>query len=71
MQYYFDIAEASGMPVILYNIPKMSGVSFGTEELVELLAHDGIVGVKQTDHGPHADGGAGKDLPGQGRVQRA
>ena len=36
------------MPVILYNIPKMSGVSFGTEELVELLAHDGIVGVKQT-----------------------
>lgn len=48
VQYYFDIAEASGMPVILYNIPKMSGVSFGTEELVELLAHDGIVGVKQT-----------------------
>lgn len=48
VQYYFDIAEASGMPVILYNIPQMSGVSFGTEELVELLAHDGIVGVKQT-----------------------
>lgn len=71
VQYYFDIAEASGMPVILYNIPKMSG----------RLLRDGGIGRaararrdrrrQADDHGPHADGGAGKDLPGQGRVQRA
>lgn len=34
--------------MIIYNIPKMSGVSFKTGELIELLAHEGIAGVKQT-----------------------
>ena len=48
VQYYFDIAKAAGLPVIIYNIPKMSGVSFKTGELIELLAHEGIAGVKQT-----------------------
>ncbi len=47
-QYYYDIAEAVGLPVIIYNIPKLSGVSFGTEELVQFLSHKGIMGVKQT-----------------------
>lgn len=47
-QYYYDIAAAAGLPVIVYNIPKMSGVSFGTEELLEVLSHDGIQGIKQT-----------------------
>lgn len=48
MQYYDDIAQAAGAPVIVYNIPKMSGVPFGTGELKALLAHEGISGVKQT-----------------------
>ena len=47
-QYYYDIAQAAGLPVIIYNIPKLSGVSFGTEELVQFLSHEGIMGVKQT-----------------------
>ncbi len=47
-QYYYDIAQAVGLPVIIYNIPKLSGVSFGTEELVQFLSHKGIMGVKQT-----------------------
>lgn len=46
-EYYLDIAKM-GLPVLIYNIPKMSGVSFGTEELVEFLDNDGIMGVKQT-----------------------
>ncbi|MCI8506213.1 MAG: N-acetylneuraminate lyase [Lachnospiraceae bacterium] len=47
-QYYYDIAEATGLPVIIYNIPKLSGVSFGTEELIQFMSHSGIAGVKQT-----------------------
>ncbi len=48
LQYYRDLARATGMPVLIYNIPKMSGVSFGTEELLNFLKTDGIMGVKQT-----------------------
>lgn len=47
-QYYYDLADASGLPVIIYNIPKLSGVSFGTAELLEMLSYKGMVGVKQT-----------------------
>lgn len=47
-QYYYDIAETTGMPVVIYNVPKLSGVSFGTEELKQFMSHDGIIGVKQT-----------------------
>ncbi len=49
-QYYFDIQKASGLPMIVYNIPKFSGISFTTKELFELLEHDGIVGIKQTTY---------------------
>lgn len=47
-QYYLDIAQTTGMPMLIYNIPKMSGVSFGTEELIDFMGNDGIIGVKQT-----------------------
>ena len=47
-QYYLDLADVAEMPVIIYNIPKMSGVSFSTEELLSLLSHESIAGVKQT-----------------------
>lgn len=47
-QYYYDIADTTGLPVVIYNIPKMSGVSFTTDELLQFMAHDGIIGVKQT-----------------------
>lgn len=47
-KYYMDLQERSDMPLIIYNIPKMSGVSFSTEDLEELLNNPGIIGVKQT-----------------------
>lgn len=46
--YYYDLAESTDMPVIIYNVPKLSGVSFGTEELMQFMAHEKIIGVKQT-----------------------
>lgn len=48
-RYYSDIAEAAdGLPVIVYNIPAMSGVSFKTDDLADLIAIPGVAGLKQT-----------------------
>ncbi len=46
--YYRAIAEASGLPLIVYNIPALTGTDLSTESLLELLADDRIAGVKYT-----------------------
>lgn len=46
--YYLELHRNTGLPVLVYNIPGMSGVQFTTDELLELLAEEGIAGVKQT-----------------------
>jgi N-acetylneuraminate lyase len=46
--YYTDIAEASGLPIIIYNIPAFSGRNFGVEGLEKLLNIPGVVGLKHT-----------------------
>ncbi len=46
--YFLRLQARAGMPLVIYNIPGMSGVTFATADLVELLSHDGIVGIKQT-----------------------
>lgn len=46
--YYEAIADASGLPLVIYNIPALSGTDFSTESLLSLLADDRIVGVKYT-----------------------
>lgn len=45
--YYQEIA-ATGLPLIVYNIPAMSGVSFSLDDLCRLLELPGVVGIKQT-----------------------
>jgi len=46
--YYRAIADASGLPLIIYNIPALSGTDLSTEKLLELMEDDRIVGVKFT-----------------------
>ncbi|MFQ8433053.1 N-acetylneuraminate lyase [Amaricoccus sp. W119] len=47
--YYEDILDAAaGTPLIIYNIPAMSGVSFTLDDLARLLALPGVIGIKQT-----------------------
>lgn len=47
--YYRDIAEAAqGLPLVIYNIPAMSSVSFSLAELDRLLEIPGVIGIKQT-----------------------
>jgi len=46
--YYRRIAEASELPVIIYNIPGLSGTAYGYDQLCELLEIEGVAGMKFT-----------------------
>ncbi len=46
--YYKRLCEESGLPMIIYNIPARTGVTFSFEQLSELLSMDGVAGMKYT-----------------------
>ena len=46
--YYKRIAEASELPVIMYNIPGLTGTAYGYDQLCELLEIEGVEGMKFT-----------------------
>ncbi|HTF06968.1 MAG TPA: 4-hydroxy-tetrahydrodipicolinate synthase [Asanoa sp.] len=45
-RHFTAVADASGLPILLYDIPHRSGVPIETETLVRLAGHERIVGVK-------------------------
>ncbi len=46
--FYSKMADASGLPVIIYNIPALSGTALNFDQLSELLSMDGVAGMKFT-----------------------
>ena len=50
VQYYNDLAESVSVPVIIYNIPAMSGITFRTEDLARFFANEKIIGMKHTSY---------------------
>jgi N-acetylneuraminate lyase len=46
--YYRSIADAAGLPVIIYNVPVLSGTDLPTDRLLELMEDDRIAGAKFT-----------------------
>ena len=46
--HYQKIADASPIPVIIYNFPPGTGIDLSAELLVELSRHPNIIGVKDT-----------------------
>ncbi len=46
LHHFRTVADATGLPVMLYDIPGRSGVPIHTETLIELARHDRIVAVK-------------------------
>ena len=48
--YYEDLASAVDIPVMVYNIPAMSGVHFTWDDLERLMGNDGIMGLKHTSY---------------------
>jgi 4-hydroxy-tetrahydrodipicolinate synthase len=45
-EHFRTVADATGLPVMLYDIPGRSGVPIATETLIRLAEHDRIVAVK-------------------------
>ncbi|MEM8588986.1 MAG: N-acetylneuraminate lyase [Pseudomonadota bacterium] len=44
------VGEAVSIPVVLYNIPSASGVTFELDAILEMLEWDFVAGVKHTSH---------------------
>lgn len=47
LAHYHALADASSLPVVVYNFPARTA-AFSTEELCGLLAHQNIIGIKHT-----------------------
>ena len=48
--YYYRLAEQSGMPVVVYHFPAFSGVSMGVKEIATFLEDDRFIGIKFTSN---------------------
>ncbi len=47
-RFYRDVADASPLPVILYNMPRNAGINISTKIAVELSRHPNIIGIKDS-----------------------
>lgn len=48
IRFFETVADASPIPVVLYNMPGNTGVSIDTETILKLSHHPNIIGVKDT-----------------------
>lgn len=48
LDYYTAVADASSVPVLLYNLPGATGVTLGWPVVSRLAEHPNIVGMKET-----------------------
>lgn len=48
LDFYTALADASPLPVFLYNVPYCTGVQVTAEEIQELAGHENIVGIKDS-----------------------
>lgn len=48
LAHYTAVADASPVPVMLYNVPGMAGFSLPVNTVQELSAHSNIIGMKET-----------------------
>ena len=46
--YYESVAEASPVPVVLYNIPQNTGLALSPDALARLSEHENIIGIKDS-----------------------
>ena len=49
VNYYNDIAKASGLPVLVYHVPLLAHYTPTLDEILELLDIEGVAGLKMTD----------------------
>ncbi|MCL5257331.1 MAG: dihydrodipicolinate synthase family protein [Chloroflexi bacterium] len=46
--HYFSVADASPIPVLIYNMPAFTGIDLGAETLIKLSEHPNIAGMKDS-----------------------
>lgn len=51
IRYYQQVADASPIPVLLYNAPGFTGITLAPKVVAEIAAHPNIVGMKDTSSG--------------------
>ena len=44
----FQVADASKVPVILYNVPANTGVDLAADVVIKLSQHPNIIGMKES-----------------------
>jgi N-acetylneuraminate lyase len=49
-QYYFRLADAAQLPMLIYHFPTFSGVNMGIKELGQFLNDDKFLGIKYTSN---------------------
>jgi 4-hydroxy-2-oxoglutarate aldolase len=47
-RFYRDVADASPLPVILYNMPRNAGINISAKLAVDLSKHPNIIGIKDS-----------------------
>ena len=47
-RYYFDVADKSPVPLLIYNIPQNTGISVEPSTVIELSHHPNIAGIKDS-----------------------
>ncbi|CDX03631.1 4-hydroxy-tetrahydrodipicolinate synthase [bioreactor metagenome] len=47
-KFYLEVAEASPIPIILYNMPGNSGINLSAKLVAELADHPNIIGIKDS-----------------------
>jgi 4-hydroxy-2-oxoglutarate aldolase len=47
-RFYTDVADASPLPLILYNMPRNAGINISAKLAVELARHPNIIGIKDS-----------------------
>ena len=47
-RYFTDVADASPLPVILYNMPRNTGINISAKLTAELAKHPNIIGIKDS-----------------------
>src|SRR6202161_349899 len=52
--HFTSVADSTGLPVLIYDIPARTGAAVATETLVRLSAHPRIIGVKDAKDAPGA-----------------
>jgi 4-hydroxy-tetrahydrodipicolinate synthase len=52
--HFTAVADATGLPMLIYDIPGRTGAAVATETLVKLAAHPRIVGIKDAKDDPSA-----------------